>query len=211
MGEGGLALYGNTAAALGTYLVFEDEAGFSMTPPAARTWSAVAPPRSSTSVAASNAASPLLAWPAARQPSAPGRPIDRPIIHQNHKAGDSRSFARTGYRLFWPWPPATRQAHRPGLDNLNVQDWITVHFLPPYAPQFNPVEEIWFLLRRRCRDNTAFTEATHLMRTLRQGTCQTQSCLGLIEDASRALDTMADQEIKLACCLITHRQLSSLC
>lgn len=27
-----------TAAALGAYIVFEDEAGFSMTPPQARTW-----------------------------------------------------------------------------------------------------------------------------------------------------------------------------
>jgi hypothetical protein len=39
MGEGDLAIRGSTAAALDAYLVFEDEAGSSMTPPTARTWS----------------------------------------------------------------------------------------------------------------------------------------------------------------------------
>ncbi|MFP1629477.1 transposase, partial [Streptomyces sp. 5K101] len=38
MGEGDLAAGGSTAAALGAWLVFEDEAGFSMTPPTSRTW-----------------------------------------------------------------------------------------------------------------------------------------------------------------------------
>ncbi|WP_093694740.1 hypothetical protein [Streptomyces sp. 2231.1] len=34
-----MATRGNTAAALGAWIVFEDEAGFSMTPPTSRTWS----------------------------------------------------------------------------------------------------------------------------------------------------------------------------
>ncbi|MFG2386485.1 transposase [Streptomyces avermitilis] len=33
-----MAAGGRTAAALGAYIVFEDEAGFAMTPPHARTW-----------------------------------------------------------------------------------------------------------------------------------------------------------------------------
>ena len=37
--EGDLAPGGRTVAALGAWLVFEDEAGFSMTPPTTRTWS----------------------------------------------------------------------------------------------------------------------------------------------------------------------------
>lgn len=39
VGEGGVALRGRLAAARGAWLVFEDEAGFSMTPPQAKTWS----------------------------------------------------------------------------------------------------------------------------------------------------------------------------
>jgi catechol 2,3-dioxygenase-like lactoylglutathione lyase family enzyme len=39
LGEGDLAKRGRTVAALDAWLVFEDEAGFSMTPPTTRTWS----------------------------------------------------------------------------------------------------------------------------------------------------------------------------
>ncbi len=46
MGQGGVALRGTLAAVSGAWLVFEDEAGFSMTPPQAKTW----PPRGRTSV-----------------------------------------------------------------------------------------------------------------------------------------------------------------
>lgn len=38
LGEGDLAAGGRTAAALDAWVVFEDESGFSMTPPTARTW-----------------------------------------------------------------------------------------------------------------------------------------------------------------------------
>ncbi|MET8949684.1 transposase [Streptomyces sp. NPDC004129] len=86
---------------------------------------------------------------------------------------------------------------RPSLvliwDNLNVhrdrrlrafidaQDWITDHYLPPCAPQLNPVEGTWSLLRRRCRANTAFTDPAHLMRTLRQGLRQIQYRPALVD------------------------------
>ncbi|MFJ2478591.1 hypothetical protein ACIOWI_37780 [Streptomyces sp. NPDC087659] len=52
---------------------------------------------------------------------------------------------------------------------------------PPYAPQLNPVEGIWSLLRRRCQANTAFTDPTHLMRVLRQGLRQVQYRPDLID------------------------------
>jgi hypothetical protein len=43
--EGDQALRGRLAAVSGAWLVFKDEAGFSMTPPHAKTWSPVAAPR----------------------------------------------------------------------------------------------------------------------------------------------------------------------
>ncbi|MEU6579060.1 IS630 family transposase, partial [Streptomyces sp. NPDC046805] len=45
----------------------------------------------------------------------------------------------------------------------------------------NPVEGIWSLLRRRCQANTAFTDPTHLMRTLRRGLRQVQYRPDLID------------------------------
>ncbi|WP_234436377.1 transposase, partial [Streptomyces sp. NRRL S-813] len=57
---------------------------------------------------------------------------------------------------------------------IDAQDWITVHYLPPYALQHNPVEGVWSLLRRRCHAHTAFTDPAHLMHDLRRGLRQVQ-------------------------------------
>lgn len=106
----------------------------------------------------------------------------RPIVHPDHKAGGRRSSAWNDYRDLLI--SAQQQLGRPLVliwDNRNVhrdrrlracidaQDWITVHYLPPYAPQLEPVAGIWSLLRRRCQANTAFTDPAHLMLALRQG------------------------------------------
>lgn len=55
-----------------------------------------------------------------------------------------------------------------------ANDWITVRYLPPSAPQLNPVEGIWSLLARRCQANTAFTDPAHLMRAVWRGLRQVQ-------------------------------------
>ncbi|MER7755247.1 hypothetical protein [Kitasatospora sp. NPDC097643] len=47
-------------------------------------------------------------------------------------------------------------------------DWLTVFQLPSYAPNRNPVEGLWPLLRRGLTANTAFTDPGHLTRTLRR-------------------------------------------
>ncbi|WP_158587970.1 transposase [Actinomadura logoneensis] len=52
---------------------------------------------------------------------------------------------------------------------IEASDWLTVVCLPPYAPNLNPVEGIWFLLRRSSQANTHFTSPDHLMRALRHG------------------------------------------
>nr|WP_236653720.1 transposase [Streptacidiphilus melanogenes] len=49
------------------------------------------------------------------------------------------------------------------------QDWLTVYQLPAYAPDLNPVEGIWSLLRRGFLANVAFTDPDHLVRTVRRG------------------------------------------
>ncbi|GAA3838495.1 hypothetical protein GCM10023083_82630 [Streptomyces phyllanthi] len=78
-------------------------------------------------------------------------------------------------------------------DNLNVHrdrrlrefidthDWITCYFLPSYAPDLNPVEGIWSLLRRSSQANTAFTDPDHLMSVLRHGLRQIQYRSNLVD------------------------------
>ena len=61
-----------------------------------------------------------------------------------HKAADLRKFAE-------------------------ARDWLTIYYLPPYAPDLNPVEGIWSLLRRGWLSNVAFSTPEHLDQTIRRG------------------------------------------
>jgi len=54
-------------------------------------------------------------------------------------------------------------------DYADGHDWLTIVQLPSYAPDVNPVEGVWSLLRRGPLANTAFTDDDHLERTLRRG------------------------------------------
>jgi len=45
---------------------------------------------------------------------------------------------------------------------IAAHDWLTVYQLPAYAPQLNPVEGIWSLIRRNLA-NTAFADPEHLI------------------------------------------------
>ncbi|MEY9932440.1 transposase [Catenulispora sp. GP43] len=50
---------------------------------------------------------------------------------------------------------------------IAAHDWLTVYQLPAYAPQLNPVEGIWSLIRRNLA-NTAFTDPEHLIAAVRR-------------------------------------------
>lgn len=54
-------------------------------------------------------------------------------------------------------------------DYAAAHDWLTIIQLPSYAPDLNPVEGVWSLLRRGPLANTAFSDDEHLERTLRRG------------------------------------------
>uniref|UniRef100_UPI0018FE93EF transposase n=1 Tax=Streptomyces niger TaxID=66373 RepID=UPI0018FE93EF len=66
-------------------------------------------------------------------------------------------------------------------DNLNVHrsgqireyadrhDWLTIIQLPTYAPDLNPVEGIWSLLRRAVTANVVFTDRGQLEHAIRKG------------------------------------------
>ncbi|MDQ0938426.1 transposase [Streptomyces sp. V1I1] len=120
--------------------------------------------------------------------------IYRPRRHTDHKQGGRRSFVWTEYRDLLI--AAHRQLNGPIVlirDNLNVhkdarmrafidaQDWIDAHYLPPYAPDLNPVEGIWSLLRRGSQANTAFTDPDLLIRVLRHGLRQIQCRSDIID------------------------------
>ncbi|MDQ0596021.1 transposase [Streptomyces canus] len=187
-----MAAGGSTAAALGAYIVFEGEAGFAMTPPHARTWSRrgrypVVRVRGRSRRRISIAA--LACYKPGERP----RLIYRPRFHLPWK-GARKSFAWTDYRDL-----AVRAHLQLGApivlvwDNLNTHrsagmrqyaadhDWLTIFQLPSHAPDLNPVEGIWSLLRRGALANVAFTDPDHLTRTLRRALSQIQHRPDLID------------------------------
>ncbi|MFC8936512.1 IS630 family transposase [Rhodococcus sp. NPDC057135] len=178
MEEGGLAPGKRLAAASGAWIVFEDEAGFSMTPPRARTWGrrghtpvirVRGRSRRRTSIAA------LCCY----KPGETSRLIHRPRTHLRLK-GARKSFSWQDYRDLLV--RAHIQPDGPIVvvwDNLNTHlaaglkryeaehDWLTTVRLPPYAPDLNPVEAVWSLVRRAMA-NTAFAIPDDLERVLRR-------------------------------------------
>nr|WP_085998133.1 transposase [Nocardia tenerifensis] len=168
----------NAAAALGAWLVFEDEAGFSMTPPTARTWA----PRGRTPLVRVRGRTTRRVSIAALTCYKPGqrsRLIWRPHRHNRTTSG-RKSFAWTDYRDLLI--AAHRQLGAPIVviwDNLNTHltdgmrrfiaghDWLTVYQLPAYAPDLNAAEGIWSLLRRGRLANRIITDPEDLMRIIR--------------------------------------------
>jgi transposase len=55
--------------------------------------------------------------------------------------------------------------------------WLTVHQLPAYNPDLNPVEGIWSLLRRKLA-NTAFADPDRLIAAVRHGYARSSTSPG---------------------------------
>ncbi|MFJ4744429.1 transposase [Streptomyces sp. NPDC088775] len=160
----------------GAWLVFEDEAGFSTTPPQARTWSQ----RGRTPVARVRGRSRRRVSIAALtcyKPSHRSRLIYRPRRDDGRK-----SFSWHDYRDLLIAPH--QQLGGPIVliwFNLNVHkatglrefaaswDWLAIYYLPPNALDLNPVERIWSLLRRGWLSNVAFSTPEHLVQHIRRG------------------------------------------
>lgn len=167
------------------FIVLEDEAGFAMTPPRARTWGR----RGQTPVVRVRGRSRRRISVAALccyRPRERSRLIYRPRFHPLLK-GARKSFTRQDYRDL-----LVRAHLQPGApivvvrDNLNTHraagmrkyaadhEWLTIIQLPSYSPHLNPVEGIWSLLRHGWMANTALIGPHHLTRTLHRGLAHVQ-------------------------------------
>ena len=156
----GVARYKSTARDLGAYVCFEDEAGQGLRPPKGRTW-ARRGARPVVRVRGAGGGRVSIAGVACY------RPGDRPhlfyqLLLYRRRKGEPKGFTWADYRdliiathrqlaapLVWVW------------DNLNIhlapeladfaeenKAWLRVYRLPAYAPDLNPAEGIWSLLKR---------------------------------------------------------------
>ena len=169
----------STAADLGAYICFEDETGQGLGPPKGRTWA----PRGQTPVIPVRGGGRGRVSVAGVLCFQPGR---RPhLFFRLHpwrgRTGERKSFAWTDYRdlivlahhqlgapVVWVW------------DNLGVhltgeliafiaenKRWLTVFRLPSYAPDLNPAEGVWSLLKRSVA-NLAAANLDHLVRVVKR-------------------------------------------
>jgi transposase len=160
MGTGALAGGKRTAADLGAWLCFEDEAGQGLRPPTGRTWGR----RGHTLVVRVTAAGTRRVSLAALLCAKPGqrpRLIYRTLVDRGSGTRRRKGFTEADYaRLL---DAAHQRLGGPIVlvwDNLNThrdqvmrrliaaRPWLTVHQLPPYAPELNPVEGVWSNLKR---------------------------------------------------------------
>ena len=133
------------------------------------------------------------------------------LIYRLHcyrgRKGETKAFTWTEYR------DLLIAAHRqlPGgivvlvWDNLNVhlgaelraftgaQAWLRVFRLPAYAPDLNPVEGIWSVLKRGVLANLAVASFAHLVQVIRHGLKKIQYQPGLIEGCLAGTGLTLDQ------------------
>ncbi|MEV5718173.1 transposase [Amycolatopsis mediterranei] len=143
------------AAETGAWVCCEDEAGQTLRPPKARTWSR----RGHTPVIAvsgKGSGRVSIAGLVCYRPGARSHLFYRVIIHRGRK-GERRSFSEADYAALLT--AAHQQLRAPIIvcwDNLNTHisarmrafiaahpDWLTVVRLPAYAPDLNPAEGVW--------------------------------------------------------------------
>ena len=193
MEEGDLAADKRTAAALGAWIVFEDETGQTMRPPRSATWGrrGITPV---IRVRGGGSGSVSVAGLACYRPGHRTRLFYRMHPYRGRK-GETKAFTWTEYRDLL----AAAHHQLPGgnmvlvWDNLSVhlraelsaftaaQAWLEVFQLPSYAPDLNPMAGIWSVLNRGPLANVAFTGFAHLLQAIRHGLKKIQYQPGLIE------------------------------
>ncbi|MFD3591071.1 transposase [Streptomyces sp. NPDC058683] len=160
MEEGDLAAGKSTAAERGAYLVFEDEAGQSMTPPRARTWGRVGQ-TPVVRVRGRGSGRVSMAGMTCYKPGERSRLIYA-IREYRGRKGEPKGFGWRDFRdlivrahiqlgtpivLVWDNVRLHLTAGMKDFIAAN-SDWLIVFQLPTYAPDLNPTEGIWSLVKR---------------------------------------------------------------
>src|SRR6266700_3922185 len=176
---GDLAGHKRTAADLGAWLCFEDESGQGLRRPKGRTWGR----RGHTPVVRVTGSSNRRVSLAALIAVKPGcRPRLIYRVHKNRRRrGDKRKgFTETGHArlldaahqqlggpLVVVWDNLTTHVSDAMTDLIAARDWRTIYRLPPYAHELNPVEPVWFNLKRSLANlaKRNLTQLTALIKT----------------------------------------------
>ena len=167
MGEGRLAPGKKNAARLNAWLVFIDESAFLMAPLVRRSWA----PRGDTPILRQRTRSHRKVSVVGALCVAPERDRVRLYfrLHRNANVNAQRTVAflaqlerQLGAPFVVVWDRL--QAHRA----IIVRDFLAAHpqvrcvFLPPYAPELNPIEYLWGYLKTNPMANLALADVDAL-------------------------------------------------
>lgn len=167
MEEGDLAAGESTAAERGAWIVFEDEAGQSMTPPRARTWGRIGQ-TPVVRVRGRGSGRVSMAGMACYKPGERSRLIYA-IREYRGRRDEPKGFGLREFRdlivrariqlggpivLVWDNVRLHLTAGMREFIAANAE-WLSVFQLPTYAPDLNPQEGVWSLVKRDIGNLTA--------------------------------------------------------
>ena len=139
--------------------MFQDEAGQSLRPPKARTWSrrGLTP---QVTVSGKGSGRVNLAGMIATRPGWRTRLIYR-ILPYHRRRGEAKGFRerdlagmldaahqQLGGNIVLVWDNDTAHRDATMKELLATRAWLTVFYLPAYTPTLNPVEGLWSVLKR---------------------------------------------------------------
>ncbi|MFF7250765.1 transposase [Embleya sp. NPDC008237] len=187
----------------GAWLCFADEAGQTLRPPRARTWSRRGhPPVVEVSAKGSGRIS--MAGMVCCRPGRRTRLIYRMRVHRGRK-GDPKGFRekdfaalldaahqQLGGPIVLVWDNYTHHVDAAMRELIEAREWLTVFRFPTYAPDLNPAEGVWAHLKRSLGNLAACTtdELAGLARTrLRRMQYRPALLNGFIAQTGLTLDT----------------------
>ncbi|MEV4249817.1 transposase [Streptosporangium canum] len=159
MGRRAVAGHKRTTLDLGAWLCWEDEAGQGLRPPKARTWA----PRGRTPlvrVTGKGYGRVALAGLVCAQVGRRTRLMYRTLIRRGRpvevKGFGPRQFtalldaahAQLGGSIVLVWDNDRRHLGTVMRAAIEARPWLTVFHLPAYAPEVNPAEGVWSVLKR---------------------------------------------------------------
>jgi transposase len=154
-----VAAGGTTARDQDAWICFADEAGQSLRPPKARTWSRRGYTPTVT-VSGKGSGRVNLAGLICLKPGQRTRLIYRMMIYRrrkNERKGfNEADFARLldaahqqlGGPIVLVWDNVNTHVDALMRSLIDTRPWLTVFYLPTYAPELNPVEIVWSHLKR---------------------------------------------------------------
>lgn len=163
MDAGGVAADKRRAADLGAWLVFEDEAGQGLRPPKGKTWAR----RGRTPIV-------RVTGKGSGKVSIAGlvclRPGQRPhllyrTLESRGRKHDPKGFTEADYialledahrqlggNIMLLWDRLNTHTSAKMRELVDARPWLTMYFLPVYAPELNAVEGVWSLLKKSIAD-----------------------------------------------------------